>query len=52
MSIAHGRTFPSEHAFLKLREPDVMAPDEPDPPEEKTIEWLQARLLHIKMYFL
>lgn len=44
MSSAHGRTFPSEHAFLKLQEPEVMSPDEPNPPEEKTVEWLKASI--------
>jgi hypothetical protein len=36
------RTFPSEHAFLRYQDGEEMAEDEPDPPQEKTIEWMKV----------
>jgi hypothetical protein len=37
------RTYPAVHRFLKYEDPQVMAPDEPDPPEEISVEWMKVR---------
>ncbi|ODM94552.1 28 kDa inner dynein arm light chain, axonemal [Orchesella cincta] len=41
MALPHAQSVPSIHTFLKYENPTEMLPDEPDPPREKSMEWLK-----------
>jgi len=41
MAASHALSIPSVHTFLNYGDPIKMEPDEPDPPLEKTTEWLK-----------
>jgi len=41
MAIPHAQSIPSVHSYLQYGEPIKMEPGEPDPPREKSMEWLK-----------
>lgn len=47
MAAPHAQLIPSSHTFLLYDEPVEMDPEEPDPPEEKSLEYLKVWNEHL-----